>query len=52
MGGIGKTILAQALRADHVTQQAFPDGILTVIARNSSAVIAALHTKQNARKKA
>jgi hypothetical protein len=30
MGGIGKTILAQALCADEVTQQAFPDGLIWV----------------------
>jgi hypothetical protein len=30
MGGIGKTILAQAICADDVTQQAFPDGIIWV----------------------
>ena len=36
MGGIGKTILAQALCADEVVQQAFPDGIIwTTIGKES-----------------
>lgn len=30
MGGIGKTVLAQALCCDEVVQQAFPDGIIWV----------------------
>jgi hypothetical protein len=30
MGGIGKTVLAQALCHDDVVQQAFPDGIIWV----------------------
>jgi hypothetical protein len=30
MGGIGKTVLAQALCHDEVVQQAFPDGIIWV----------------------
>ena len=30
MGGIGKTILAQALCHDEVTQQAFPDGVIWI----------------------
>src|SRR5258708_39196870 len=30
MGGIGKTVLAQALCHDEVIQQAFPDGIIWV----------------------
>jgi WD40 repeat protein len=32
MGGIGKTVLAQALTRDEVVQQAFPDGIVWVTA--------------------
>lgn len=32
MGGIGKTVLAQALCHDEVVRQAFPDGVLWVIA--------------------
>src|SRR5205823_12360942 len=32
MGGIGKTVLAQALCHDEVIQQAFPDGIVWVTA--------------------
>jgi hypothetical protein len=37
MGGIGKTILAQALCHDQVMQQAYPDGIIWVTAGNNSA---------------
>ncbi|MEK7753367.1 MAG: NB-ARC domain-containing protein, partial [Acidobacteriota bacterium] len=32
MGGIGKTVLAQALTRDEVVKQAFPDGIVWVTA--------------------
>src|SRR5712692_2500531 len=37
MGGIGKTVLAQALCGDEVVQQAFPDGIAWVTAGKESA---------------
>jgi WD40 repeat protein len=37
MGGIGKTILAQALCHDEVMQQAFPDGVIWVTAGKESA---------------
>src|ERR1019366_9893799 len=30
MGGIGKTVLAQALCHDEVVQQAFPDGVIWI----------------------
>jgi chromosomal replication initiation ATPase DnaA len=30
MGGLGKTILAQALCRDEVVQQAFPDGVVWI----------------------
>jgi len=36
MGGIGKTVLAQALCHDEVVQQAFPDGIIWVTAGRES----------------
>jgi WD40 repeat protein len=36
MGGIGKTVLAQALCQDEVVQQAFPDGIIWVTAGRES----------------
>jgi hypothetical protein len=36
MGGIGKTVLAQALCRDEVVQQAFPDGIAWVTAGKES----------------
>ena len=40
MGGIGKTVLAQALCADEVVQQAFPDGVIWVtIGRDSGEVL-------------
>jgi hypothetical protein len=36
MGGIGKTISAQALCADQIVQQAYPDGIIwTAIGKDS-----------------
>src|SRR5205085_3088246 len=38
MGGIGKTVLAQALCHDEVVQQAFPDGIIWITAGKESAV--------------
>ena len=37
MGGIGKTVLAQALSYDEVVQQAFPDGIVWVSIGRESA---------------
>jgi WD40 repeat protein len=37
MGGIGKTVLAQALCRDEVVQQAFPDGIVWITAGKESA---------------
>ena len=37
MGGIGKTVLAQALCRDDVVQQAFPDGVVWVTAGKESA---------------
>ena len=37
MGGIGKTVLAQALCHDEVVQQAFPDGIIWITAGKESA---------------
>jgi len=37
MGGIGKTVLAQALCHDEVVQQAFPDGIVWITAGKESA---------------
>jgi hypothetical protein len=38
MGGIGKTVLAQAICHDEAVQQAFPDGILWVsVGREQSA---------------
>src|SRR5205823_12646216 len=37
MGGIGKTILAQAISHDEVVQQAFPDGVIwTTIGKESA----------------
>jgi hypothetical protein len=37
MGGIGKTVLAQALVRDEIVQQAFPDGIVWItIGREST----------------
>jgi WD40 repeat protein len=36
MGGIGKTVLAQALCHDEVVQQAFPDGVIWVTAGRES----------------
>jgi hypothetical protein len=37
MGGIGKTVLAQALCHDEVVQQAFPDGVIWITAGRESA---------------
>jgi hypothetical protein len=37
MGGIGKSVLAQALCHDEVVQQAFPDGVIWVTAGRESA---------------
>ena len=37
MGGIGKSVLAQALCQDEVVQQAFPDGIIWIAAGKESA---------------
>jgi hypothetical protein len=37
MGGIGKTVLAQALCQDEVVQQAFPDGIIWITVGRESA---------------
>ena len=37
MGGIGKTVLAQALCHDEVVQQAFPDGIVWITIGKESA---------------
>ena len=37
MGGIGKTVLAQALCYDEVVQQAFPDGVIWITAGKESA---------------
>ncbi|MCC6589123.1 MAG: TIR domain-containing protein [Bryobacterales bacterium] len=37
MGGIGKTVLAQALCHDEVVQQAFPDGIIWITAGKEGA---------------
>ncbi len=36
MGGIGKTVLAQALCHDEVVQQAFPDGVVWITIGNES----------------
>jgi NB-ARC domain/WD domain, G-beta repeat/TIR domain len=38
MGGIGKTVLAQALCHDEVVQQAFPDGVIWVTVGKESTV--------------
>jgi hypothetical protein len=38
MGGIGKTVLAQALCQDDVVQQAFPDGVIWVTVGKESTV--------------
>ena len=40
MGGIGKTILAQALCCDDVVQQAFPDGVIWIKAGKATSDIA------------
>lgn len=37
MGGIGKTVLAQALCHDKVVQQAFPDGVIWISVGKESA---------------
>jgi len=38
MGGIGKTVLAQALCHDEVVQEAFPDGIIWITAGKESTI--------------
>ena len=49
MGGIGKTVLAQALCCDEVVQQAFPDGVIWVTVGKESQFDALTRMREVAR---